>query len=491
MYTSADVKTRSKPRIRSDGKEKGKKPQEVTVETPVNNQMAEKNRNIRSKPATASRRKKSTRKKGKQWLCGRCETANPESRMTCKSCKGKLPVITLFKASRRDLVLGDPIRLTWDVIDARRVVINPGQELVENKGVLDVDPDETTKYTITAYNEIGTRQLSTKVTLSPPVIREFQAADEEINIGYPTILHWEIENGAEIEINMDVGDVSGQSFTEAYFKRPGICTLTVKNKAGSASASIPLTLKPPEIGDFYATTSIIRLGEANTLNWEVSNAEKVIISPNVGDVSKLNKVEVCPEKTTTYVLRAINHSGTVEKSLELVLPPPKVVVFSADSELSTEGEPVELFWEVENAYRVSIDQEIGEVPTVGKMKVKPNQAYTTYKLTAEGHSGVVEKTFMITRFPIPLEDTLFDMSQEPKVDMNIDEKRFRTLTDFEEIEKDLRKKTKEQQRRLQIKRVQEMELTDDLLTMEKASVRSELRKWIGMLKEKFLSKEKL
>ena len=490
MYTSADVKTRSKPRIRSDGSEKGEKTQEVIVETPVNKPMTEKKRNIRSKPTTASTRKKSTRKRGKQWKCGHCETSNPASRMTCKSCKGKLPVITLFKASRRDLVLGNPIRLTWDVIGAQRVVINPGQEMVENKGVLDVDPDETTEYTITAYNEIGTRQLSTKVTLSPPVIKEFQAADNEINIGYPTILHWEVDNSAEIEINMGVGDVSGQSFTEAYFNRPGICTLTVSNKAGSVSASITLTLKPPEINDFFATTSIIRLGEANLLNWDINNAEKVIISPNVGDVSKLNKVEVCPEKTTTYILRAINHSGTVEKSLELVLPPPKIVVFSADSELSTEGEPVELFWEVENAFRVYIDHEIGEVPKVGKAKVKPNQAYTTYTLIAEGHSGKVEKTFMITRFPIPLEDTLFDMSQEPKVDMKIDEKRFRTLTDFEEIEKDLRKKTREQQRKLRIKRVQEMDLTDDLLTMEKASVRTELRKWIGMLKEKFLSKEK-
>ncbi|MEM6805388.1 MAG: hypothetical protein AAF696_28580, partial [Bacteroidota bacterium] len=114
----------------------------------------------RRKTNTRSRATK-TRRKSVKWICKECGTRNHKKDNVCRSCGGVLPTITLFKASRRAIQFGNPIRLSWEVENADKVIINPGKELVENKGVLDVEPLETTEYVLTAYNEIGTKQLST------------------------------------------------------------------------------------------------------------------------------------------------------------------------------------------------------------------------------------------------------------------------------------------------------------------------------------------
>ena len=200
------------------------------------------------------------RRSSAKWGCLSCGTRNPQKNSTCKSCGGTLPTIALFKASRRDINLGNPIRLSWEAYGSDKVLINPGNELVENVGVLDVDPYETTEYTLTAINEFGLRKLSTKVTLAPPQIEQFKATEKNITIGFPTILHWKTMNAESLEVNMDIGDVSNQVFTEAYLTKPGTCTLIAKNRSGEVKASIKLFLKKPEILNFTVDSTIIKLG---------------------------------------------------------------------------------------------------------------------------------------------------------------------------------------------------------------------------------------
>ena len=443
---------------------------------------------VRSRAKKTKRtKKKTTRRKSVKWECLECGTRNHKKDNQCRSCGGELPTIALFKASRRAIKFGNPIRLTWEVENAQKVIINPGNELVENTGVLDVEPMETTEYVLTAYNETGSKQLTTKVTLAPPKINQFKAAEKEVTVGFPTILSWKALNAEHLEINMDIGDVSGREFTEAYLTKPGTCTLTAKNRSGQVQASIELTMRRPEIMILTADTQTIKLGKANLLMWEVHNTEFVEVYPSPGKVED-NKVEVFPDRTTTYTLRAINHVGLIEKRIKLELPPPKIQHFAGDSELSTEGAPVTLSWDVENAFEVYIDQDIGEVDITGEVKVKPEAAFTTYTLYAKGHSGESQKSFNITRFPIPLDDGLVKNGQE--IDETLDLRNNDLpmhLEDFEEMEKQLRKNIKERKRDVHIQRAQKMDLTEDLLSLEKATLRQELS---GLFKKLFGKRNK-
>ncbi|MDX2247564.1 MAG: hypothetical protein SF052_12345 [Bacteroidia bacterium] len=420
------------------------------------------------------------------WLCGKCQTENPVSNTSCTGCQGMLPVIALFKANPKKIVLGSPIRLSWEVFEADSVEINPGAEVVPKKGLMDVMPDETTEYSLTVKNEIGSRTLAIEVVLDAPKIHHFDATDTQIQVDFPTIFHWEVENGAELSLDMGMGDVSGKTFTEAMLTQPGKCTLTARNKSGVDTATIELTIGKPEITAFYAGGETIRLGEPNVLYWEVMNAEKLILEPGGVEFAHQTSTEVFPDKTTTYVLRAINAAGDVRKELSLVLPPPRVLHFGGEKELSTEGEPLDISWKVENAHTVMIDNEIGEVKNSGEIRFRPTQAYTYLTLTAKGHSGEVTQTIQLTRFPIPLEESLIPVTHELSEDMDLHEKQFdQTLSELEKLEAEFQKAHKQKIRELQIKQAQEMSLTDDMLTLKKASVRSELQNIIQKVKSIF------
>jgi hypothetical protein len=69
----------------------------------------------------------------------------------------------------------------------------------------------------------------------------------------------------------------------------------------------------PVINSFSATPSSGSPGTSFTLNWQVSNASYLIVSPQVGPV-RGNSVTVSPTDTTTYILVATNAFGRVTAS---------------------------------------------------------------------------------------------------------------------------------------------------------------------------------
>lgn len=424
------------------------------------------------------------------WDCGKCGHANAASDTSCSQCRGKLPVVALFKTSRKQITLGEPIRLSWEVFDADTIDMYPSSERVPAKGMMDVYPDETTQYTLVARNKIGAREISVEVVLPAPRIRYFDATDTHIQIGFPTIFHWEVENGAELELDMGIGNVTGRSFTEALLTKPGICTLTARNKSGIDTATLDLSIDLPEILSFYAGNDTIRLGEANVLHWDIANAEKIFLEPANLEFFEETGTEVYPDKTTTYTLRAVNDAGEVSESLTLHLPPPKILHFGTDKELSTEGEPIELFWNIENAFQVSIDHGIGEVEPSGHTKFKPVQAYTYLTLTATGHSGEVKRTIQLTRFPIPLEESLMPLSPELTEDMDFNDQKFNdSLRELENLEEQLKRAEKQKRREALIKKAQEMELTEDMLAMKKPSIFSEIQSFLKKIKPSLSDKD--
>ena len=403
----------------------------------------------------------------------------PRQAQVCNSCGFLIPVIEKFSSQQRIIRIGKAIILEWAVSGAEKVFIQPGVGEVEATGWIDVYPMADTRYTLSAISGPVQKDAVLDLSLPAPKIQYFSAAETVINLRYPVILHWEVENAETIHIDRGIGEVSGTSFMEVQLSEPGTYTLTAANASGSVSETLELTLPMPEITVFAANNEVIRPGTASVLMWEVENAEKVFLEPEPGEVTGEIRCEVFPEKTTTYTLIAENHSGRVSQPLTLVLPLPNILFFEASDQLSTEGKAVEFYWKAENAYKIEINQGVGDVTGLNKIRVKPQSAYAQYVLTATGHSGTKRRSLSLSVFPVPLEESL--LIPIPEMDTDLELKNL-------ERENAPRKNPFNPSRMEDLEYIQEVELPEVFFSLEKPSLRKELKEIMLLLKETFTNK---
>jgi len=424
--------------------------------------------------------------KAAPWTCKSCGHDNGAEARACVSCGGALPSIKEFKAQRIFLTVDQMIRLSWEVEGAESLTLLPGDEWLPDKGTFEISAEVGDIYVLIAANAYGEKRIMTRARALPPQIKAFKAVDTRIQLGYPVIFQWQVEHAHELHIS-GVGEVSGQSYAEAELRKPGTYTLTARNESSEISRSIELTLPKPEILDFYAGSYTIQLDIPITLYWEAHNYEKLILMPYGLDVTDKTSHDVYPDRSTDYYLVAENASGKVHQKVSLELPPPRITYFGAEDGVSTEGSPVELTWIVENAYRVAMNQGVGEVPINGSINVAPEKAYTDYEIIAVGHSGVERARFRVTRFPIPLEEQLLTLEAPEPFEFDfpalLPPKKQMMAMALRKDEKTEEEKIAEQSE-FQIWRAQQMMLTDEMMRMEKASIRKEVQKIISRFKKK-------
>ncbi len=94
-----------------------------------------------------------------------------------------------------------------------------------------------------------------------------------------------------------------------------------------SSAGVIVTPPPagpkPVINLFAANPGSINPGDSSTLQWHVSDAGRVSISPEIGDVSLAGTRVVYPPESTTFTLAATNSEGTVTATAVVVLSEPE------------------------------------------------------------------------------------------------------------------------------------------------------------------------
>ena len=92
----------------------------------------------------------------------------------------------------------------------------------------------------------------------------------------------------------------------------------------------------PLIVAFTADVETLASGESTALRWELRDTTSVTLEPGVGAVDPIQgSVTVRPSATTTYVLTAVNDSGTntaqVTLGVDVVLDPPRITEFLASN----------------------------------------------------------------------------------------------------------------------------------------------------------------
>ncbi len=145
----------------------------------------------------------------------------------------------------------------------------------------------------------------------------------------------------------------------------------------------------PVITAFDAGSSTIISGQEVTLQWDVSGASSVSISPGIGTVSFSGTRKMSPDETTTFTLTAGSRfGGSVSKAVTVTVTgkPPTVNSFKASPGGIYVGQTATLSWSVTGATSVAIQPEVGTVSPSGSKIVSPGST-TRYVLTASNSEG--------------------------------------------------------------------------------------------------------
>lgn len=234
-----------------------------------------------------------------------------------------------------------------------------------------------------------------------PTVTSFDIKPASIISGEQATVQWDIKGATtSISISPGIGNVSSSGTRTVSPGSTTTYTLIASNLGGStrSNATLTVTGPPPAIDIFTFNQNTIIAGQTATLSWGVSNATRVSITPNIGDVALTGKCDVSPQTTTTYTLTATNESGNSTRTATLTVnisSAPIISYFNANPASIGAGKSTTLSWEVLGATSINIDGGIGGVASKGSTLVSPGNTIT-YTLTADNAYSTVKKSCTIT-----------------------------------------------------------------------------------------------
>lgn len=254
----------------------------------------------------------------------------------------------------------------------------------------------------------ATPRPPTRTPAPRPVIRYFSADQTELERGQCARLEWRgVENANSVTLT-DVGQVGTSGKLDVCPDGPKTYLLEASGIGGTVQKSVQITIRTPVgpiIEYFRVVPSIISPGDCAQLEWgKVENAISATIDQGIGGVATPGSMEVCPGKTTTYVLTARDETGAFTAEATLFLSgkasqEPVIAFFTANPSRIGVGECTMLSWgKVDYATEVTINLGIGGVATPGSKEVCLG-ATTTYVMTAVGQGGTTVNSLTVTVSP--------------------------------------------------------------------------------------------
>ena len=312
------------------------------------------------------------------------------------------PAILSFAATPDAIDPGASSTLSWEVIEASSVTINPGNITGPATGSVSVSPAANTTYTLTATNNQGTSTATTSiVVLGPGPFRHYRfvptkdrsggtppgAGGEDFQIGEFQMLL----NGAWIPCpangvtcpGASKSLTNGEGATKANDNRP---IFVASGQAGDTSQGDSKwndSGMPPLQYDFGATQDVngYRICTANDsesrdpVSWRVEGSHDgvhwVLVDERTDYATTMDRNTYLPD----FIINPFAGPS---------------ITFTASEEQILTGGASTLNWNVTgaNVGGISIDNVIGAVAASGSQSVSPATT-TTYTLTATG-SGVTK-----------------------------------------------------------------------------------------------------
>ena len=304
------------------------------------------------------------------------------------------PTVSL-KAEPPTIVSGSFSTLSWSASNAYSVMIDNDIGTVPHNYSMTVSPPTTTTYNIYAIGPGGTSTASVTVNvISGTPFVSIQANPINIKPGDTVTLTWDSANADSVMIDQGIGKVllSGSHEVQPTITTTYTITATGVNGIATASITVFVGESPnPILVAIRAEPAMIYPGNPSKLIWEVLNANSAEIDQGIGAVSLIGSMEVSPNETTTYTIKATNngHSAYAKVTINIIqIEAPTITYFQVKPSNIQPGQSGILTWETTNANSVEIDNGIGSVALSGSMGITPNKT-TTFVMTAKGVSGLI------------------------------------------------------------------------------------------------------
>jgi len=252
----------------------------------------------------------------------------------------------------------------------------------------------------------GKGQASVRVTTSAATtvqILFFNANPTQIAAGQAATLSWNVQHATQVSIS-GIGNVPT---TGSLSVSPGMTTTytltaTNANSTQNSTATVTVVGSSTQITYCYASPATIIAGESSTLYWQSVNATSVSIT-GVGTEGATGNVVVSPTTSTNYTFTAQGPNGASNTCTAAVTVAagnlPRIIQFSSAPTNIASGGSSTLFWVVENATNVSINNGVGNSLSLGGSQAVSPTATTTYVLTATNATGSVTSQTTVTVTP--------------------------------------------------------------------------------------------
>ncbi len=251
---------------------------------------------------------------------------------------GVLPTIGVFRANPPVIDRGRCTRLEWGLIENANRVLLSDVGLVAMSGKIDVCPGESKQYRLQAAGPGGATEKSLEVTVQEPtgsIIEYLRVVPSIVTPGGCAQLEWgKVDNAIEASIEPGIGGVATPGNAEVCPTETTVYELTATSPEGTHTARTTLivsgdTSQKPVIAFFSAKPAGIEAGQCVTLTWgKVDYATEVVIDNGIGGVATPGEVEICPGKTTSYLMTAVGPGGTTESELAVEVSPVQLAELS-------------------------------------------------------------------------------------------------------------------------------------------------------------------
>ena len=214
---------------------------------------------------------------------------------------------------------GETTLVEWSYANAHTVTIEPGIGDGTQLKSVNVSPDKTTTYSITAFGPGGTATARVTVIVSEvynPLKAHIEADPTQIYAGESATLIWKTHNASKVWIEPDIGDVQlNGSITVSPLKTTTYVIHASQNgEVSMDSVTINVISNLPEVS-IVADPESIKLNESSILTWQTKNAYQVEIDQNIGEVDLNGSIEVSPSTTTIYTIKATGIDSFVTASV--------------------------------------------------------------------------------------------------------------------------------------------------------------------------------
>jgi chitodextrinase len=271
-------------------------------------------------------------------------------------------------------------------------------------------PNTTYSFSVSAYDQAGNNSAqstavnATTPALPAPTIGSFTANPISITAGQASCLSWSVSNATSLNINNNVGSVTGLTSKTVNPATNTTYTLTATNAYGSSSAQATIIVVPDTQAPTVPTSLIGTPASFSQINlsWTASTDNVGVagykVFRNGSQIATITSgaayqdASLTPNTTYSYTVSAYDVAGnnsaqsTAVNATTPALPVPTIGSFIANPISIAAGQSSTLSWSVSNATSLNINNNVGSVTGLTSKIVNP-ATNTTYTLTATNAYG--------------------------------------------------------------------------------------------------------